>query len=321
MRMRFPWLRIAILASFALARTEERAAAQTPETYPYKSCRKGPVIKRNHKMPKAPQSIRNGEVLFATVDSIADYGAFMHLGAGQDGDVYALLHVSDLGWDRRQVDEVLNVGDVLRVKMLKANPKSQRHMVGLRQLIDDPWNLASGCYKVGERLKATVSRTEMNGDVLIRLGYGIEAVVPKARRPKKRLRYGQKVNVKIEHMNTKQGYIEISLPGMKLANPPTPREIRWAAVERLMDVVPNFKAELTIYQPMLESGTVLHEVEDMVRELARVTETNARATKEKDLAAWSGQIRKRLETPTPASVGTCLQLLDQMRDALSRQKF
>ena len=69
------------------------------------------------------------------VKNITDYGAFIDLG-GIDG----LLHVTDMAWRRvNHPSEIVNVGDTVKVQIVRINPETQRISLGMKQLQADPW--------------------------------------------------------------------------------------------------------------------------------------------------------------------------------------
>ena len=116
--------------------------------------------------------IHEGAVLDGTVRSLADYGAFVDLG-GIDG----LLHVSDLSWSRvSKASDVLEVDQQLQVKVLKIDPESRRISLGLKQLQQHPWDDVAEKFKVGDRVRGTVTRTADFG-AFVELAPGVEGLV------------------------------------------------------------------------------------------------------------------------------------------------
>ena len=76
------------------------------------------------------------------IKNLTDYGAFIDLG-GIDG----LLHVTDMSWGRvNHPSELFQVGDEIKVKVLKFDAESERVSLGLKQLQPDPWIDASMRY-------------------------------------------------------------------------------------------------------------------------------------------------------------------------------
>ena len=81
------------------------------------------------------QNLEEGQVIDGVVKNITDYGAFVDLG-GIDG----LLHVTDIAWRRvNHPTEVLTIGQTVKVKIIKINHETHRISLGMKQLLDDPW--------------------------------------------------------------------------------------------------------------------------------------------------------------------------------------
>ncbi len=90
-------------------------------------------------------NLKEGEVRDGVVKNITDYGAFVDLG-GIDG----LLHVTDMSWKRiSHPSQVLNVGDTVKVQIVKINPETQRISLGMKQLLSDPWVAVDAKYPFG----------------------------------------------------------------------------------------------------------------------------------------------------------------------------
>jgi small subunit ribosomal protein S1 len=116
--------------------------------------------------------VRQGEIVRGTVRSLAEYGAFVDLGG-----VDALLHVGDIAWGRvGKVSDVLTAGQEIEVQVLKIDPEKRRISVGMKQLQPDPWSVASSKYKVGERIRGTVSRVVDFG-AFVEVEPGVEGLI------------------------------------------------------------------------------------------------------------------------------------------------
>jgi small subunit ribosomal protein S1 len=88
-------------------------------------------------------------VIDGVVKNITDYGAFVDLG-GIDG----LLHVTDMSYKRvNHPSEVINIGDTVKVQIIRINRETQRISLGMKQLESDPWEGASAKYPVGAKFK------------------------------------------------------------------------------------------------------------------------------------------------------------------------
>jgi small subunit ribosomal protein S1 len=106
------------------------------------------------------------------VKNITDYGAFVDLG-GIDG----LLHVTDIAWRRvNHPSEVLNIGQQVRVKIIKINHETHRISLGMKQLLDDPWQGIEEKYPVGAKLKGRVTNITDYG-AFVELEPGIEGLI------------------------------------------------------------------------------------------------------------------------------------------------
>ena len=118
------------------------------------------------------QNLEEGQVIDGVVKNITDYGAFVDLG-GIDG----LLHVTDIAWRRvNHPSEVLNVGQTVRVQIIKVNPETQRISLGMKQLLADPWEGVEAKYPVGAKFKGRVTNITDYG-AFVELEPGIEGLI------------------------------------------------------------------------------------------------------------------------------------------------
>jgi small subunit ribosomal protein S1 len=116
--------------------------------------------------------IKEGDIVSGQVRSLTSYGAFVDLG-GIDG----LLHVSDISWSRvKAPEDVLTIGQELRLKVLKVDAEGRRVSLGLKQLEPEPWETAAERYTVGQRISGTVSRL-MDFGAFVELEPGIEGMI------------------------------------------------------------------------------------------------------------------------------------------------
>ena len=118
--------------------------------------------------------MKEGDTVTGTVRSLTDYGAFVDLG-GMD----ALLHVGDISWSRvGKPEDVLSVGQHIEAKILKITNDSgkRRISIGTKQLQPHPWDAVAGKYRVGERVRGTVTRVAEFG-AFVELEPGIEGLI------------------------------------------------------------------------------------------------------------------------------------------------
>jgi small subunit ribosomal protein S1 len=141
-------------------------------------------------------TLEEGKILMGTVKNITEYGAFVDLG-GIDG----LLHITDMSWGRiNHPSEVLNVGEEIKVQVLKFDRESERVSLGYKQLKADPWTTATLKYPTGSRIKGkVVSLTDYGA--FVELEQGVEGLIhvsemswsKKVKHPSKILTVGQEV--------------------------------------------------------------------------------------------------------------------------------
>jgi small subunit ribosomal protein S1 len=116
--------------------------------------------------------LEEGQVIDGLVKNITDYGAFIDLG-GIDG----LLHVTDMAWRRvNHPSEILNVGDTVKVQIIRINPETQRISLGMKQLQSDPWEGIEAKYPVGMKVNGNVTNIADYG-AFVELEPGVEGLI------------------------------------------------------------------------------------------------------------------------------------------------
>jgi small subunit ribosomal protein S1 len=116
--------------------------------------------------------LAEGQVIEGLVKNITDYGAFIDLG-GIDG----LLHVTDMAWRRvNHPSEIVNVGDNVKVQIVRINPETQRISLGMKQLQADPWANIDVKYPISGKFTGTVTNITDYG-AFVELEPGVEGLV------------------------------------------------------------------------------------------------------------------------------------------------
>jgi small subunit ribosomal protein S1 len=117
-------------------------------------------------------NLKEGQVLEGVVKNITDYGAFVDLG-GLDG----LLHVTDISWRRvNHPADVLQVGQTVKVQVIRFNRETQRISLGMKQLEADPWEGIELKYPVNTKFKGRVTNITDYG-AFVELEPGVEGLV------------------------------------------------------------------------------------------------------------------------------------------------
>ena len=161
--------------------------------------------------------IKEGDTVTGTVRSLTDYGAFVDLGG-----VDALLHVGDISWGRvNKPADLLSVGQQIEVRVLKLATEGdkKRISVGLKQLQPHPWDAVPQKYKIGDRVRGTVTRL-MDFGAFVELEPGIEGLIhisemswakSKVRKPSEVVKTGETVEVIVLGINAGERRISLGL--------------------------------------------------------------------------------------------------------------
>ncbi len=159
-------------------------------------------------------TLAEGQIIEGIVKNITDYGAFVDLG-GIDG----LLHVTDISYKRVQhPSELINIGDSVRVQIIRINKDTQRISLGMKQLEIDPWEIAVERYPVGTKLSGRVTNITEYG-AFVELEAGIEGLVhvsemswtKKNVHPGKIVSTSQEVDVIVLEVDTEKRRISLGL--------------------------------------------------------------------------------------------------------------
>jgi small subunit ribosomal protein S1 len=166
-----------------------------------------------------PRSLTEGQVIEGIVKNLTDYGAFIDLG-GIDG----LLHITDMSWGRRShPSELFQVGDKVRVQVLKFDADSERVSLGLKQLQPDPWVNVKDRYPIGLRLEGKVVSLADYG-AFVELEPGVEGLIhisemswtKRVKHPSKMVAIGDMVAVLVLDVDEENRKISL---GMKQIEP------------------------------------------------------------------------------------------------------
>jgi len=159
-------------------------------------------------------SIQEGSVVEGVIKNITDYGIFIDLG-GIDG----LLHVTDISWGRiAKPSENFHKGEKITVKVLSFDREKERVSLGLKQLIDNPWEQIINKYPIGSIVPGKVVNLTDYG-VFVELEPGVEGLVHisemywtrEIKHPSKVLNLGEIINVMVLEVNPEAKRISLSL--------------------------------------------------------------------------------------------------------------
>lgn len=103
----------------------------------------------------AERELNVGDIVRGKVTNITDYGAFLELLEGLEG----LIHVSELTWSKRvkHPKKYLNMGDEIEAQVLAVDFKDRRIALGVKQLMQDPWDRLPEVVNIGDEMEGTVT--------------------------------------------------------------------------------------------------------------------------------------------------------------------
>lgn len=169
---------------------------------------------REHLKHQTLETIREGQIVDGIVKNITDYGVFIDLG-GMDG----LLHITDISWGRvKHPSQILNIGDEIKVKVLKYDQEKERVSLGFKQLQADPWDNVQAKYQLGQKLSGKVVSLADYG-AFIELDEGIEGLIhvsemswtQRVKHPSKVLSVDDVVNVVVLDIDTANRRISLGM--------------------------------------------------------------------------------------------------------------
>lgn len=118
------------------------------------------------------KTLQDGAIVTGIVKNLTDYGAFIDLG-GVDG----LLHITDMAWRRvRHPSECVEIGQEVKVKVLKFDKDKTRVSLGMKQMDEDPWQNIARRYPAGSRVFGKVNNLTDYG-CFVEIEEGVEGLV------------------------------------------------------------------------------------------------------------------------------------------------
>jgi small subunit ribosomal protein S1 len=168
---------------------------------------------REEARAKLWEELAEGQIREGTVRSVRDFGAFVDLG-GVDG----LLHISEMSWSRVQdASQVVQLGQAVKVVVLKVDRERRKVSLGLRQLTPSPWDSVDANYPPNSVVKGKVTRL-MEFGAFVELEPGVEGLVhiselapQRVRRVADVVQEGQEVQVMVLAVDRNQRRISLSL--------------------------------------------------------------------------------------------------------------
>jgi len=186
---------------------------------------------------KIIDSLEEGDIRTGRVTSLADFGAFVNIG-GADG----LVHISEITYDHiDNPNEVLKVGDEVKVKVISVDRDRRRIGLSMRQLQEDPWTDQVANLKVGQLVEGEITRlTNFGAFARLDVPGELEGLIhiseiseKRVEHPKEVLKVGDHVALRILRIEKEEHRIGLSLRRVDSAQYV---DQDWKAIAKELDV-------------------------------------------------------------------------------------
>ena len=199
---------------------------------------------KKKKLDEIWDSLHVDDIVEGKVMRFTDYGAFVDLG-GIDG----LLHISEISWGKlKHPQEVLKIGDIVKVKILSMNREKGKISLGLKQTMPEPWSVIEENYQVGQVVSGKVVQIKEYG-AFVELEPGLDGLVHISEVANKRvndiseeLTVGQTVEAKILDIDTERKRISLSIKQALPAEAEEAEEAEEAPAEAEAEEAPTAEA-------------------------------------------------------------------------------
>ncbi|MBE9536217.1 MAG: 30S ribosomal protein S1 [Proteobacteria bacterium] len=160
-----------------------------------------------------------GSRVKGVVKNITDFGLFIGFDEGVDG----LVHVSDLSWTKKikEPSEEYKVGDEVEAVVLAIDRQNDKFSLGIKQLDDNPWDIARKEFKKGTVSTGKVTSITEFG-IFVELAEGVEGLIRQSDfgsaqegNPKDAFKVGDEVTAQVVKVNNKEKRIALSIQAME----------------------------------------------------------------------------------------------------------
>jgi small subunit ribosomal protein S1 len=169
---------------------------------------------KNAEIKEVLKNLKEGDVIpDAQCRAITEWGVFLDIRG-----IPALLHVSDLSHGRvKKTSELVNVGQKIKVKIVKIDLKTNRVSASVKALTEDPYSNLEKKYQVGKIYDGVCTKL-MEYGCFVKLEDGIEGLIHNSElawenkniQPAKVLSVSQSIKVKIVSIDAAAKRISLS---------------------------------------------------------------------------------------------------------------
>ena len=205
------------------------------------------------------KNIKEGSIIEGKVKNITDYGAFIDLG-GIDG----LVHVTDISWTKiNNPSDVLELNSTIKIKVLKFDEELSRLSLGIKQLIENPWDKINENINVNDKVLAKViSMNDNNVHLIINNNFdGVISLneiswLKKPPHPSKIVNINDEIEVLVLDIDDDKKRVNCSLKQMKV-NP-------WTKLKEKFNINDTFETEIVNIVDFGIFVKVIDEIDGMV---------------------------------------------------------
>src|SRR5512147_217680 len=161
-----------------------------------------------------------GSVVEGEVKNVTEFGLFV----GLTGEIDGMVHLSDLSWTQSGEEAITQYrrGYTVAAKVLDVDVEKERISLGVKQLVDDPFEAGFAKLRKGQVVTCTVTSV-FDGGIEVRVGDTAPGVIRKSelsrdrseQRPD-RFAAGEKVDAKIMQIDHAARKVQLSIKAREL---------------------------------------------------------------------------------------------------------
>jgi small subunit ribosomal protein S1 len=250
------------------------------------------------------------------VTNLVPYGAFVELEPGIEG----LVHVSELSWTKRiaRPADVLTQGQEIEAVVLGVSKEDQKVSLSVRQLDTNPWEVVTGKYPTGTRVKGKVRNLTAYG-AFIELEEGIDGMIHvsdlswtrKINHPSEMLKKGDEIEAEVLEIDKANQRISLSLK--HLADDP------WKSIEsryKIGDLVTGKVSKVASFGAFIQ---LADEIDGLVH-ISQIS--NDRVEKVKEVLKIGQEVSARVikVDKTERRIGLSIKAADYTPEQIEREK-
>jgi small subunit ribosomal protein S1 len=181
----------------------------------------------------AVAKLNPGDRVTGEVTRLADFGAFVEVLPGVEG----LIHVSEMSWTKRvqRPGDILKKGERVEAVVLKIDKEAGRLSLGLKQVLENPWNTVKDRYPTGKVIEGKVIRLAKFG-AFVEVEEGIDGLIhiseftseKRIQNPAEVVKVGQMVRAAVQSVDAETKRLKLSMKQLEAT--PSDEFVQGAAV-------------------------------------------------------------------------------------------